>query len=440
MSRAKNVRWLYGEIPGLVERGVLDAAASERLHLHYGPRAKHRPRALALLIFGVLGAGLVGLGIVLILANNWDNFSRTLRAGITFGLLLSAQGLAAYTLWRRPTSRAWNESAALFLGLCIGAAIALIGQTYNIPGDLGSFLLTWMLLIFPLMYLMDAGVVAIGYLAGITGWSAYVQVEGQNALWFWPMAAAAAPYLTMTVRKHPRGVRSIWLMWAICLCAIVAPGFVIERALPGVWIPLYASLLTVLYLGGVFWFDEDRGAWQQPFRSTGAMGLAILTLSLTFQTPWDHVGWKHYHTEAGYDSLSAIGDYVLTGALFFWALALLIATVRRRRLAQVPFGIAPILAAAGFVVAAGADDPLLPWVLFNIYVFMVGLGTIVRGVRADEMRVVNEGMLFLAGLIIVRFFDSDLSFVARGIAFIVIGLGFLASNLAMVARKKKGAI
>jgi hypothetical protein len=35
----------------------------------------------------------------------------------------------------------WREGTATFLVFAVGAAIALIGQTYHLPGDLGSFLL-----------------------------------------------------------------------------------------------------------------------------------------------------------------------------------------------------------------------------------------------------------------------------------------------------------
>jgi hypothetical protein len=31
----KNVRWLLGELPSLLESGVLDGAAAERLRRHY---------------------------------------------------------------------------------------------------------------------------------------------------------------------------------------------------------------------------------------------------------------------------------------------------------------------------------------------------------------------------------------------------------------------
>src|SRR5690606_28090040 len=160
------------------------------LRAHYGP-VERRSGSLALAVFGIIGGGLVALGIVLILANNWEQLSRPLRAGIAFGLLVVAQGIAAFAALRRPPSRALNVGAGRFVVICVGSCIALFGQPYHIPGDLGSFLLVWSLRALPLIYVLIGGTVAIGYFAVITAWAAHVQNLDAHALLFWPLAGLA---------------------------------------------------------------------------------------------------------------------------------------------------------------------------------------------------------------------------------------------------------
>jgi hypothetical protein len=58
-------------------------------------------------------------------------------------------------------------------------------------------------------------------------------------------------------------------------------------------------------------------------------------------------------------------------------------------------------------------------------------------VRSHGLGVMNAGMTILSALILCRFFDADIGFVARGVAFIVIGAGFLLANLMML--RKRGA-
>jgi hypothetical protein len=58
-----------------------------------------------------------------------------------------------------------------------------------------------------------------------------------------------------------------------------------------------------------------------------------------------------------------------------------------------------------------------------------------RGLRANSTARTNFGLLIIAALGIARFFDSDLSFVTRAIGFIVIGVGFLLTNLLLFKKR-----
>ena len=78
-------------------------------------------------------------------------------------------------------------------------------------------------------------------------------------------------------------------------------------------------------------------------------------------------------------------------------------------------------------------------VYFNAYVFVLGLGTLVAGVRARRAGTVNGGLVLLGALIAARFFDLDIGFVLKGVVFILLGIGFLASNLALARRRLRAA-
>ena len=76
--------------------------------------------------------------------------------------------------------------------------------------------------------------------------------------------------------------------------------------------------------------------------------------------------------------------------------------------------------------------------ILNAYVFALGLGTTISGLREQSMPQMNAGLLVLAALIMARFFDSQFGFVVRGVAFIVLGVGFLAANVYLVRRTRRG--
>ena len=66
--------------------------------------------------------------------------------------------------------------------------------------------------------------------------------------------------------------------------------------------------------------------------------------------------------------------------------------------------------------------------LFNLFIFVAGIYTIRTGIKERHIGSTNGGMLLITALIVLRFFDMDLSFYIRGLAFIFIGIGFLVSN------------
>lgn len=129
----KALRWLYQELPELVGGGVISADAARKIREHYGEVEKGGGRRIALTVCGILGAVLIGAGIILILAHNWDDLSRPVRTMLSLAPLIVSQIIGLWILWTGRESAAWREGTAAFLTLLIGSSIALVGQTYHIP-------------------------------------------------------------------------------------------------------------------------------------------------------------------------------------------------------------------------------------------------------------------------------------------------------------------
>ncbi len=202
------IKWLYQELPELIARGILTQETADKIRQHYGEVKSVSKTTVTLIILGTIGAFLIGLGIILLLAHNWEQFSRFTRAILSFVPLVIGQGLALWVLWKRPQSSAFKEGSATFLSLMVGASIALICQTYNIPGDAGTFILTWMFLIIPLAYLMQASLPAAIYLIGITAWSGTHWNNPIKAVLFWPLAAIVIPHFIWALRQEIYDLRT----------------------------------------------------------------------------------------------------------------------------------------------------------------------------------------------------------------------------------------
>jgi len=61
----------------------------------------------------------------------------------------------------------------------------------------------------------------------------------------------------------------------------------------------------------------------------------------------------------------------------------------------------------------------------------------VSSLKEGRLLPANAALLLFSALITARFFDTEFSFVARGLAFIILGLAFLGLNLILVNRRKE---
>ena len=157
----RSARWFLSELPGLVVEGVLDEATADRLRARYQGASAGSGARLAIIICAVFGALLIGAGVILLLAHNWEHLGRPARTVIAILPLLISQGLAGWVLVRRGESTAWREGSATMLALALAAAIALVDQTYHTGDDLESFLWRWSLLLAPLPWLLNSS--SVGY-------------------------------------------------------------------------------------------------------------------------------------------------------------------------------------------------------------------------------------------------------------------------------------
>lgn len=435
----KNTEWLYGELPNLVAKGVVDAATADKIRGHYGETPPNRPGRMAILVFGILGAMLIGAGIILVLAHNWDALSRPVRAALSFLPLLLAQGLAFWVILRRGESLAWRESAASLVFLMIGASISLVAQTYNISGDLPQFILTWSLLGLPLLYSLNALTPAVFYLWGITAWACHVRSEDGFAAGYWPLLALLAPFAASLVRENRFQPRLTALLWTACVSVAIAAGVTTERVVPGAWVIVYSSLFALLFLCGEFWFDAVEGFWTRPLRHFGAGGILVLSFLLTFEWPWHEIGWHYSRWEQIADNpWRAAPDAILGGIVPLLAIALLVTTWRRRQHLGLMLGIAPVLAVCGYGVAGITGTFAPAAAIFDIYLLVVGLWLLVTGIRIPLQGQMNVGLLVISALIVARFFDTDLDFLLRGLLFIALGVAFLVTNIVIIRRKGAG--
>ena len=102
------------------------------------------------------------------------------------------------------------------------------------------------------------------------------------------------------------------------------------------------------------------------------------------------------------------------------------------------FALIPCVIGAGYLVQYFDGSGIGATLILNAYMLGLSISVIAAGVRVYNLAKLNLGMFMMAALIIARFFDMDVSFIVRGVLFVLAGIGFLVANVVIVRRKAGG--
>ena len=419
------------DISELLEAGVITSETAQRIQTYFDVKRQESTNRLYV-VFGVLGAILIGLGIMLIIAHNWDELSRTFKTIIAFVPLLSGHILAGYVLLRKHESTPWIESSTAFLIFAVGACISLVSQIYHIPGSLSSFMLMWALLCLPLVYVMKSSIasllyiVAITYFAGETGYWAYPSIDSSL---YWLLITGILPYYYLLWKHKPQSNFTIFHHWMMPLSIVFALGTIADARAELMFIA-YFSLFGLLYLIGETIYFRGQKYINNGYKIIGLLGMLVLLLTLSFDWFWQDLR----RTDLQLGDILLSPEFVASVITSLLAAVLLYWNQKNRSWNEMaPLSPLFILFIATFIIGIYSAVAL---VLINIYLLLIGVLKIKEGAKKDHLGIMNFGLLIITAQIVCRFFDMDLSFVVRGALFVLVGVTFIVVNYWMLKKRK----
>ena len=420
------------DLEELVKAEVISEDTAARIRQYYQKGGGTSVNRL-FVVFGVLGAILVGLGVILIIAHNWDELSRIVKTAFAFLPLLLGQLLCAFVLVRKKESSSWSESASAFLFFAVGSSISLVSQIYHIPGDISAFMISWMLLSLPLVYLMRSSVVSLLYLIGITYYACqtgYWSRPVEESYLYWLLVAGILPHYYFLLKKRPRSNFTIFHSWLLPISLIICLGTIADSQ-ENLMFVAYFSLFGLLYLIGNEEFFQGQKLRNNGYRVLGSLGSIILLLVLSFDDIWQDLR----RTPIELSKAISSAEFISASLISILAGILLFRQIKHHGLKDFkPMAPVFILFMITFFIGNYSGIAVL---LINVYIFVIGILIIREGARLDHFGVLNYGLLVITALIICRFFDTHLSFVVRGLLFVSIGVGFFLANYWML-RKRRG--
>ncbi|MEQ5787813.1 DUF2157 domain-containing protein [Erythrobacter sp. NFXS35] len=198
------------------DAGLIDAGTRDRLLAYEAQHA--RPLALWA-VFGI-GALAIGLGLVSVVAANWEDIPGQLRLSVHFALIVTALGALFWREERLAAASPWAVEALLFVAAALGLTFfGHIGQVYQTSSPLWQPLAVWLALFAPLLLLMGRGWLTAAAVMGGMTWCAWEYVGantgfgsagggGTDPAYLWLALVSALPVLAAPLAAAMRA-RSI---------------------------------------------------------------------------------------------------------------------------------------------------------------------------------------------------------------------------------------
>lgn len=431
-------KYILRDLPALVQAGVITEETAGRIKAYYAQREGQTGSNRLVIVFGILGALLVGMGLVLIIAHNWDNLSKVAKLAVALAPLLMGQAACAYTLWKRTDSTAWRESAATFLFFAIAISISIVGQVYHMEGNFPRFLMTWMLLSVPVIYVMRSSLASLLCIVGITWYGCEISYfksffHTMPVPWgYWLILLLVIPHYIYLQRRRAGSNFFHFHSWLLVISITTMLGSFDHRP-DELMLLIYLTLFCLwVLIGQLPAYAQQRLVANAPL-VTGSLGVIGLSLLLSFTDPWGDI----------YNSFS-VGwlDTRLWWVLMTVAAAatamLVVLTIRQGvRYINVK-GYAFIV--VGLLCVLTPANPAWPAVMMNVVLLIMAVFTMRDGAQQNRLSLMNYGLLILTALIICRFFDMDISFIWRGLMFVAVGCGFFVGNAWMIRKRKKADV
>ena len=432
---ASNENWVLQQLDTWVGEGLISPEAARVLRGRLEARVGSS-LGLGALMLGSVGALMVGVGLIVLISHNWDEFSRIQRLACAFVPLLAAQMWTGFLLGRGPIEPVWKlESAGLLQTMAVGACIGLVSQIYHIGGEWTRFLVVWCLLSLPMVWALRVRFVAVFYLLGIGVW-ALGQVKAAQS---WYVSPVIYPVLLLGV-------------WPYC------PGFRFERV-PGLLMRRALALSGAAGLAAIACYAVSKSALNTVGASERENGvvvwLLILSAAVLSLFPVKKAALNETLTHKPHVQLSgffliiyafsatfiARGEACSRGALdglsITWGKVLLFAFValaglaaRQGRLALLALVVIPLVPLAAWI--SGVSLSLLS----TLHLGALGLALIVLDFYGKPASP-RVGAMLLTALISVRMADSKFSLVTKGTVFVCAGIAFLAFNHFMSRRSQQ---
>jgi len=163
MNPEENTKWLKKEVEDWKNKEIINDYQAQAILSLYGLAespaeltTKEDKQSRLITVVSVLGSLLIGIGVILFVASNWDKIPEALRFMLLFGTTFATY-FAGWKLKFETPSYPKIGHALLFLAsILVGVTIFLTAQIFNVNADAYWIVLLWFFAISPFGYALNS--------------------------------------------------------------------------------------------------------------------------------------------------------------------------------------------------------------------------------------------------------------------------------------------
>ena len=382
------------------------------------------------IVFSILGALLVGAGLVLIFVTFWKDMTLFFKGVLSFVPLLLGQASGLFVLIKKKDKVPWCEGGSVLWTAGIAATLTLIYNIFDLSIVWTSVLFMITLSVMPVIGLLRS----VAPLAVYYGCSIYWGVatfDNEDSLLALMISAVmvilGCIYSYRLIRTEKKSHRSIFAQW-ISVIAVTMFITIIGIGINYWALGLLGCIAVAICLYLISFKDNDM---TMPYRLPGLFVSAFMMFIISWI-------W--------FDGVEADGITIGYTALCFAAIVATGCITIKKIKDKFAVGYATVVLIAFVIYSIGAFivgdsyDSDMPEVIITIlkipalaaYILMM-----ISGAREKKLIPINLGFFGVAGLVFVIISQSGLSMLGNGLLLLAFGAVFLAINFKISKAKQK---
>ena len=382
------------------------------------------------IIFSILGALLVGAGLVLIFVTFWKEMPLMFKGILSFVPLIAGQASGMFVLYKKKDKVPWTEGGSVLWTAGVAATLTMIYNIFDLSIDWTNILILIAVSVAPVVGILRSVAPLIVYYGCSISWGVTVYGDTESLFVIFATAmlvALGCVYTSWLLKAEKKSHRSILAQW---ISVIAVTAYVCAIGMGIDFMPLFVAGLMAIAIC-LYLLSFKDGDMAMPYKIPGLFITAILMFASS-SIYYDYIEAEVYNII--YISVCVIA-IALTGILTIKKVK---GNFSKGYIAAVvvfyALYIASLYAMGGDYRHEIADTFLniLKAPAFVAYILMI-----ISGAREKKLMPINLGFIGVAGLVMVIVYQSGLSMLGNGVMLLIFGAVLLAINFKISKAKQK---